>query len=499
MRIYTATLVAETNSFSPFPTALSDFEALGISRTPADYERETFFTESALHIRRLGEADGHEVVLGPSAFADPGGPVIGSVYAALRNELVRQIDDEGPFDAVLLTLHGAMIAQGCDDCEGDLLEAVRRRIGEHAFLGAMLDPHCHLTRRMAGAADALVTMKEYPHVDGKQRLADLYGICIETLAGRARPVSVLVDCQMVGIWPTTHEPVRALVDRLRACEQAPPLLSMSFIHGFPWGDVEEGGARMLAIADGDIAAAEAAGLAMAREIGAARAHSRLETVAIGDALQHVAAARGLVVLADVADNPGGGAPGDSTFILRALLEAGLTGIAIGLFHDGAAVERCRSAGVGGEVRLELGGRHGPVSGEPVVVQARVRGFREDHFQLSAGGAAIPLGPSAWIETAGIHILVTRSRHQIIDPTAFAGLGLDIVGLNAVVLKSTNHFRAGFEPIATRILSVETHGALTPDFASIPYCKRSPDYWPRRRPPPEPAVLLRTAARRRVTR
>lgn len=493
MRIFTAALVTETNTFSPFPTGWEAFDACGIHWGVDDYSAETMFTESVLHVRRLGERDGHEVVAGLSAYADPAGPTKRQVYEALRGELLRRIEREGPFDGVLLTLHGAMVAEGLDDCEGDLLGAIRGLAGPEVFVGAMLDPHCHLSPAMVAAADALTIMAEYPHTDGKDRLEDLYRIFLAVKRGAVRPVCVLVDCHMVGVWPTSEPPIRALVDRISARAADPRILSIGFAHGFPWGDVADGGARVLVIGDDAMAIAEATALDVARDVQDSREDARLPTVSMEEA---IAAIRlpGLTVLADVADNPGGGAPGDSTFVLQAILDHRIGEIGLAIFHDPESVQACKLAGVGARVSLRLGGKRGASSGLPVAVEALVRGYSDIHTQEAAGGAALPLGRSAWVEFDGVHVIVSDSRSQALSASLFLGLGLDPTLLEAVVLKSTHHFRASFEPIAARILSVAAPGALTPDFAGIDYRKRPGGYWPRCGKIRRPTVVFRKGLR-----
>ncbi|MDT9598485.1 M81 family metallopeptidase [Sphingosinicella rhizophila] len=490
MRIFTATLVTETNTFSPFATDQASFDACGISWRREDYSEKTFFTENVLHVKERAEADGHEVVLGLSAYADPGGPTLDSVYEHLRDDMLRQIETEGPFDAINLTLHGAMVASGYDDCEGDLLGRIRGIVGAEVFLGAMLDPHCHLTRDMVRAADALISMREYPHTDGADRLDELHRLSVATIVGEVRPAAVLVDCRMVGVWPTTKAPFRALVDRMQQHERDSEILSVSFAHGFPWGDVAESGARILVIGDGRIDIAERVALEIADDVRSLREEARFDSMSIEDALDRVGQDQGLLVLADIADNPGGGAPGDSTFILRALLDRGLSRVALGMFHDPDAVACCRAAGTRGTVEFALGGKHGAVSGNPVMMRGRVMGFDENHLQSGPGGAPIPLGPSAWVRVDGNDIIVTTSRHQVIHPDAFMRLGVDLAALDAVVVKSTTHFRSGFQPIARTVLDVATPGALSPEFANIDYRKKLTAYWPRCETAGGPDVILR---------
>jgi microcystin degradation protein MlrC len=183
------------------------------------------------------------------------------------------------------------------------------------------------------------------------------------------------------------------------------------------------------------------------------------------------------VIADIADNAGGGAPADSTFMLRAVLGRALTDVGFALLYDPQAVAFCHEVGVGAELDLRIGGKLGPASGEPLDVRATVRGLARKATQVGLSGL-VGLGDAAWIEIAGVHVILASARTQCFHPTAFTALGLDPTTLKAVVVKSTNHFRAGFDPIATEVLYVDTPGAIRSDFANIPYQRFKSAYWPK---------------------
>src|SRR5262249_37569830 len=146
--------------------------------------------------RRLAAADGIDVVEGTSAAAAPAGRTLRVVYAALRSEILSEVKAALPLDIVLLSLHGAMVAEGCDDCEGDLLGAVRALVGPRTIIGAELDLHCHATTRMFEAANVVVAYKEYPHVDEIERGRELYALCRDAALGRVRPTTGIFDCRM---------------------------------------------------------------------------------------------------------------------------------------------------------------------------------------------------------------------------------------------------------------------------------------------------------------
>ena len=479
MKLFMAALATETNTFSPIPTGRAAFmSGRDWYRNDGSRQAPTMANIPLIEWRRLGEAEGHEVVESIATFAQPAGITLRAVYEELRDMLLADLRAAMPVDVVLLFLHGAMVAYGYDDCEGDTLARVRAIVGPQAIIGAELDLHCHLTERMRTQADALITYKEYPHVDMAGRAVDLYRLCLGAAKGEVRPIMACHDCRMINMWRTSLQPARGFVDRMTALEGRDGILSVSFAHGFPWGDVEEVGARMLVIADGDLAKAQVLARQLGRELWEMRAETVTRHDSIDEAIDHgLAGGGGPVVLADVADNAGGGAPSDNTAILRRLVERGVSGAAIGLFWDPQAVQFCLEAGVGSRFLLRIGGKCGPASGEPVDLMVTVRAAVVEHVQTGLSGGRLSLGPSAWVSADGIDIVLISKRHQTFAPDAFTGLGMTLADKRMIVVKSTQHFHAAFAPIAHAIRYVSAPGAIPPDYAAIPYTQRTVPFWP----------------------
>lgn len=479
LRVFTAGLSTETNTFAPWLTGRSAFEAEGVFRgdaTTAGLGPECLV---ARLYRNLCARDGHAFVEGLFANAQPSGPTVQSVYEGYRDEIVDQLRREGPFDLVLLELHGAMVATACEDCEGDLIAHVRAAVGDQAVIGVELDPHCHLSEAMVGQADVVILMKEYPHSDFLERGRELYDLCVGKRLGRVRPMSALFDMRMVGFYPTTSEPMASLLETLRAAEAEPDVLSVSFAHGFPWGDTPSTGSRLLAITDGDPELAESVARRLGMMIYAQREALLPRYPCITQALQRAVEFDGRVVLADVADNPGGGAPGDNPTLLRAILAAGVRDAAVGCFWDPIAVQACEGAGVGTTFPLRLGGKCGLASGDPLDLLVTVRAARDNHEQSGLGSAREPFGRSVWVETQGVDVVITSVRAQTYHPNAFTGLGVELDRKRLIAVKSSQHFRAGFSPIADLIIQVATPGAIQMNFAEIGYSrKRDLTYFPR---------------------
>ena len=433
--------------------------------------------------RLLAEQAGHELVESLAAFAQPAGPTVRQVYEALRDEILEAAEAALPLDIVLLGLHGAMVAEGYDDCEGDLIARLREVVGEETFIGAELDLHCHLSRAMVAGADCLIAYKHYPHTDIAERACELFAIAERSARGEVQPVTAVYDCAMSGMWRTSEPAMAEFVQAMKRAEMREEILSVSLAHGFPWGDVSDAGAKLWVVADGDRKRA----VSLARELGERFTYMRDETAArqlgMADALDRAESLPGPVVIADIADNAGGGAPGDSTFILEEMLARGLSDVVTGCYWDSQAVRFCMEAGQGARLALRIGGKTGPASGDPVDLDVEVMALAENHAQTGLGEMTVPLGPSAWVRAKGVDIVLTGLRSQVFAPDAFTGLGIDLGAAHIVVVKSTQHFHAAFAPLASDILYAETPGALSMDFANIPYRKRSPDFWPNVAEPP----------------
>lgn len=476
MKLFIAGLSTETNSFSPLPTGMLSFAEGSIHHGNATRDAPQYWT-APLHIwRERAEALGWQVVESLSAHAQPGGITVRTVYEGFRDEIVADLSAAGGADIILLALHGAMIADGHDDCEGELIARLRD-VAPAAVIGGLLDPHCFLTELMLEKATLLVCFKEYPHIDVPERAQDLFRLARDAAEGRTRPVMRDFDCRMILAMPTPTGAMRDFVDEMAAREGQDGILSLSLAHSFPWGDHPRVGARALAICDGDTNQAATVAQQLGRKLFDLRHRLNRHLPGIDAALDLAEAEpKGPVVLADMADNAGGGAPSDATFLLRAMIDRGMTSVATGLFYDPGAVRICREAGEGATLPLRIGGKHGPMSGDPLDLTVTVRRCAAGLSQRF-GTLPAPMGAAVWVECNGIDIVLNDLRGQTFHPEAFTQLGIDLGARRYVCVKSSNHYQAGFAPIAARMIGVATPGAITPDFANIAYTRRARDYYP----------------------
>lgn len=480
MRIFAAYLAHETNSFSPIPTSRKSFEELGIFRPDSGQEATAYLLKGARHFQQEALRRGDEVVVGLCAHSQPSSPSSSQTYQTLRNWLIEDLTNAGPVDAVMIMLHGSMMAQGVEDCDGDLLAAIREHVGPHVPVGGLLDLHCNITERMLDAATFLIACKEYPHTDFAERARELYELCAQVHAGKITPTWSHRRVPMLGLYQTTAEPMRSLVDAALAREKENlDVLAVTLAHGFPWSDFAEAGASVTVYTDNnqpqaqDLADSFARSFFDLREIGQARLAD--VAMAVDEAMAETG---GTVVIADMADNPGGGAGSDSTFILRELIDRGADSALLGYFWDPVALQMAFDAGEGTRLPIRVGGKIGPFSGQPVDLDAEVICLRTDAYQPHiADGTSTPLGRTALIRSGGIEIVLNDIRQQPFSPLGLTAAGADPWSKKIIVVKSSHHFYAGFSAKAAKIIYCDAPGTLNSDATSRPYMRLRRPIWP----------------------
>lgn len=478
MRIFATTIATETNTFSPLPTSLEGYRE-GVFYRPGEHPNDAarMCTAPLFVARRRATEEGFSLVEGSCFAASPAGITNRADYEMMREEVLGQVMAAMPLDGVLLGLHGAMVAHGYDDVEGDIARRVRKIVGPDCVIGMELDPHCHLTLERVRHCDIIVLYKEFPHTDVVDRAEDLLTLVLATIRKEIKPVMSMYDCRQIGSYPTTLPLMRGFVDRMMAMEGKGGVLSISMGHCFPYADVAELSGRILVVADGDKSLADR----MASQIGAEFVGMRGRTappyLGIDDGISAADAANATpVVLADPADNAGGGAPSDNTSILRRLIERGVNGAALGPLWDPIAVRLCFDAGLGTVFPLRFGGKTGPASGMPVDALVEVTGLARDCWQ-TFGPTQSPLGDCAAVRIGGVEVVLITNRTQALGLEMFRNVGIEPTERRILVVKSTNHFMAAFGPIAKEVHYIDADGPIPRDYRRIPYTKIQRPIWP----------------------
>ena len=478
MRVFTAALATETNTFSPIAIDKRAFEA-SLHAGPGEHPATPTLCTAPITVgREVCAREGWTLIEGSASWADPAGLVARTTYEELRDAILDQLQSAMPVDAVVMGLHGAMVAQGYDDPEGDLLSRMREIVGPDVLICAELDPHSHLTARRAAAADFFVYFKEFPHTDFVDRARDLWDIAVRTLKGEIKPVMSIFDCRMIDVFPTSKQPMRGFVDNLMALEKSEPgLLSLSVVHGFMAGDVPEMGTKLIAVTNDDPAMGAALAEKLGRDLFAMRGTFMVaqvdEKIAVEAAMQ---AEKGPVVIADVWDNPGGGTAGDATVLLAELIAQGARDVAVGTIWDPIAVQICFAAGEGAEIQLRFGAKSAPDTGLPIDKRVIVKKLVRD-AQMRFGESFAPFGDAAWIHFDGIDVILNSTRAQSFDPSLYSALGIDPKSRKILLIKSTNHFYDSFSKIASEIIYCSAGKPYPNRPAETNYRKAPKTIWP----------------------
>ena len=477
MRLFYAALALEANTFLPLPTSYQAFVEK-LYYPPGQYPAKQSHQTGAMDAVRARAARGElELIEGSCYAAQPGGAAARAAYERMRDEILGQLAAALPVDGVVLNLHGAMVAHGYDDCEGDILQRVRALVGPGCVIGIELDPHCHLTRKRCALADIVVLFKEYPHTDFAERGEEVVDLTLRTIRREIKPVKSVFDCRLIGSFPTSRQPMRGLVDRIMALEGKERVLSVSIGHCFPYADVAECGARILVITDdakphGDKLAGE-----LGRELIALREQAAPPPYTVDEAIDFaLAQERGPIVIADTTDNAGGGAPSDNTTFLHRLISRGVTGAAVAPIWDPIAVRLAFDAGEGARVPLRFGGKTSRASGAPVDAEVEIIRCVPNAHQTFAG-AVVPLGDVASIRAGSVEAVLISTRAQAMGTDLFSNFGIDPKTRKILVVKSNQHFYASFAQIAAQVIYAEGDGALPRDYRKLPFSKVERPIWP----------------------
>ncbi len=477
----------ETNTFAPTKAGYEAFARgsgwPGLVSGPALFDAVQGINISVAGFIAAAQTAGHDLVPTTWAAASPSAEVTDDAFDRISGLIAQGLRDAlaaGPLDAVYMCLHGAMVTEGHEDGEGELLRRVRAVIGPDLPLVASLDLHGNITRACFDAATAMVAYKTYPHVDmadtGRRTAAILDQILREGKPSKAfRQLDFLIPLS----WQCTMaEPSGPIYDRMAAMETG-RVWTVSYLPGFPAADIADCGPTVLAYgatqADADRAAdAVAADVAGHEAAFAGKIYAPDEAVA--EAIRLSAGATRPVVIADTQDNPGAGGNSDTTGMLRALVEAGVERAAIGLIIDPAAAEAAHAAGVGATIRAALGGHSGIPGDSPLEAEFVVEALHDGNTTGTGPfyrNARMTLGPSACLRIGGVRIALASRKVQMADQALYRFVGIEPTAQAILVNKSSVHFRADFTPIAEAILVAAAPGPMIADPAQLPWRRLRP--------------------------
>lgn len=473
--VLSAEFAHESNTFSRRATTHADFMARSrcLQGDDALAARAHANTEVGGFLE-VAQARGWRLVHVLSASANPGGRVTAEAFEALAGQIVeaaRQHRDR--LDGIALGLHGAMATQHHDDGEGELLRRLRAVVGPSLPIAVTLDLHANVTRAMCAQAQIIVSYRTYPHVDMRRTGAQAADLLHRTMAGEIRPVTLRATLPMLGESSggrTDRGPMLQWLADARAYEATEPdAFAVSLNAGFSHADLPEMGPTVLITCQGALARHQA----FADDLASAMWEARFERLTDYLTVQQAAARcrdwapdRGPLVVADYADNPGGGAYGDATALLGAMLDAGVQQACFGPMIDPDLAAQMQALPVGSWVDVRLGGKTDPkLGGAPLSVRAQLRWRGEGRYTGDGpmiGGQQRSWGPTAVLQVDGIAVLVVTHAAQMWDLQQFMAFGIDPRAHRVVALKSAQHFRAAFEPIAGAVIVCDSGALCGPD-------------------------------------
>lgn len=461
MRIATGSISHESSTFTTVETTWDSYRNQRFGYLRGQQVLDKFGSANTAVGGFAAGCHEHKFELLPTIFANaqPSAPTPRPIFEAILNEMLDRMVALGRLDGVLLDLHGAMVAEDIDDGEGYILAAVRQLVGPHMPIIAQLDIHANISPQMVAMADVLIGHETYPEIDQEERGKECVDIMQRILCEGLQPTMALHQIPMV--WGmnqiTAHPPMRQAIELLHAIEARPGVVCGSIATCFPLADIPHLGASTFIVTDNDQHLAQRYADELATWIWNRRADWQCPMPATRDLLEEAQdAAKYPIIFADRNDNTGGGAPGDSTGMLQAFVEAELVDACILYIVDPEAVKECQQAGVGAEVDLAVGAKSNPLQGQAVSMCARVEALSDGAFIYEGPrnrGLAGSMGPAAHIVQKGLHVLLVSKREQPFGIAFSLTMGLDPRQMQYIGIKSAAHFRAGFESWAGSIYSV----------------------------------------------
>ena len=484
LRIAVCGFQHETNTFVSTPTTLEDFERGStwppLCRGAEMLERLAHASPPASGAIEAAQSAGAEIVPVLWAMAYPSGRVTDHAFETIAHEIVEGLaraHGERPLDGVYVDLHGAMVTDSFEDGEGELLARLRAALPRPLPIAASLDFHANLSDAMVEASDLLDIYRTYPHVDmavtGARAMRRLMAMAsgerlVPAKALRRPPFLVSITWQC-----TLAEPAKGLFAAHEAADGGEALPWISGAMGFPLADIADNGPGVLAYAATQADADARADALLARwlEAEAALDGRVLDAAEVVAEAMRLAAGEGAgpVVIADTQDNPGGGGPGDTTGLLRALVDAGADGALVVHLPDPETVDAAHEAGIGGTFRARIGGKADPAFGEPFAAEALVLALGDGRFTgvgpMYRGNRA-DLGPCARLRVRGVEVIVTTRKAQASEPALLHHLGVDPAQTSILALKSSVHFRAAYQHMARAVLVAKAPGPVTADLREL---------------------------------
>ena len=481
-KIVVAMMMHETNTFSPVPTPLASFRPLSGPQAIEEFRDTNTQLGGFLHVAEEANA---EVVVPMAAGAHPSGYVEKAAYEDMADAIVGAV--RGGCDAIFLALHGAMVAEHLDDGEGELLRRLRAA-APRTPLAVGLDFHSHMTAPMVNNASVIAGYRTYPHIDMGETAQRAGRTLLRMLNGEVEPVMVWGSRPMMTstlVHAPSRQPMRDITDMAIAAETSGAVLNASVFGGFPHADIPHTSLSAVIVCDRRVDE----GRALLDRLMAMAWERRQSFLYTGAPLAgQIAHARtlgdGPIVLVDHGDNTASGGTQDVMSVIEEVMRQGLDDVAAGPICDPATMKRGVEAGTAASVTLDLGGRIDMpqinLAGRPLTVTGKVTRITDGEFMVTgpmATGMRVRMGRTAVLDTGAMQIVIAERRSEPFDLGVFTHCGIDPRRKKYVLIKSRQHFRAGFEPIARHIVLCDGDGCTSSDLNLFTFRNRRRPLYP----------------------
>jgi microcystin degradation protein MlrC len=476
MKLVIGLFKQETDSFSISKTDLQSFKELQFLMGD---EIISYHSKKGTEIGgfiEIAEKESIELLPLVSAYGIPGGIVTAETYQKIKMLFLEKLRQIKQFDGVLLALHGAMAVEGLDDPEGDFLEAIRTQIGKDIPIVSSFDMHANFTKKMMDNLDALTGYNTHPHIDIFETGERAINIMISILKKEIKPTIAMKRLPMIAAaanGETTHGPLREAMKMAKEIEKESGVISTAIFAVQPWLDLYDTGFSVVVVTDNNLGLAQSKANEIARMLWESRKDFAVEEFTVEEALTRAREIEGgPIVFSDSADNTTGGAAGDSTHVLKKLVDTEIEFPVALTITDSETVKKCIEKGVGERITVEVGGKINKNFTQPLLVSGYIKTISDGKYiwkGKSRNGITDNMGKTVvLIINRNIYLVITELRAMTTDPELFISLGLSLKEMKIIIVKSVSDFKANYEPLAKEIIMLDTPGPCSSNLLGLPF-------------------------------
>lgn len=475
MKLLVGGIGHETHTFSKVKTTLEHFQEQELLYND---ELISYFKNTRTEIGGMIDgAKAQNVDLIPTLYgwATPSGLVCEDALDHLMSNLITRIT-KIKADGILLCLHGAMVAENNDDVEGYLLEEIRSKIGSRTPIIATLDLHANISELMVQKADVLIGYDTYPHTDPYERGVEAVEVITKIVREKLSPVTALEEPPLlpaVQRMLTNESPMKELIDLAHQMESEDDVIVVTVSGGFPYSDVPFAGISLVVSCNKNRELARDRAKELCELAWSKRQEFTVCNLSVDESVRKAISTRNApVILVDIADNIGGGSPGDGTALLESLIDQGAKDALI-VINDPEAVQASIEAGINEKVEMKVGGKIDNLHGDPILIEGKVKLISNGEFGYKGSymtGRAVNMGPTVVLECQGTTLVLTTFKTMPFDLQQLRSLGIEPKDLKIIVVKSAIAWRAAYESIAEEIIEVDTPGLCSPNLRHFDYKK-----------------------------